>query len=251
VQARHEWWEDFFGGPWGELQAQGYPEARTHAETDFLVTALALVPGQQVLDLACGNGRHSIEMARRGMTVTGVDFNRNALATASRKAAENGVDVSFVEADMRAVEYEGTFDAAFSFFTSFGYFEDESDDLLVAQRIAAALKPGGRFVLETMSLETLLPVYQARRWEWTDEARTRRLLEETRVDFATSRIEADWVFLDGDSTRNAHSSLRLYCIRELSDLFRRAGFRETSALDARTGKPFTVGSRRLGLVASR
>jgi 2-polyprenyl-3-methyl-5-hydroxy-6-metoxy-1,4-benzoquinol methylase len=158
VQARHEWWEDFFGGPWGELQAQGYPEARTHAETDFLVTALALVPGQQVLDLACGNGRHSIEMARRGMTVTGVDFNRNALATASRKAAENGVDVSFVEADMRAVEYEGTFDAAFSFFTSFGYFEDESDDLLVAQRIAAALKPGGRFVLETMSLETLLPV---------------------------------------------------------------------------------------------
>jgi hypothetical protein len=79
--------------------------------------------------------------------------------------------------------------------------------------------------------------------------RTRRLLEEVRVDFATSRVEADWLFLDGDATRAAHSSLRLYCIRELCDLLRRADFRDTAALDARTGKPFTVGSRRLGLVA--
>lgn len=251
MPAKSEWWEDFFRGPWSELQKQGYPEARTCAETDFLVTALALEPGQRVLDLACGNGRHSIELAKRGMTVTGVDFNASALAIASRNAAESGVAVTFVETDMRAIDYAGTFDAAFSFFTSFGYFTDEMDDLLVARRVAAALKPGGHFVVETMSLETLIPVYQTRRWEWTDEAHTCRLLEETHFDFATSRVEADWHFLDGDVLRSAHSSLRLYCVRELSDLLRRAGFRKTTPLDARTGKPFTIGSRRLGLVASR
>jgi SAM-dependent methyltransferase len=251
MSATREWWEDFFQGPWGELQAEGYPEERTTAETEFMVSALRLGHGDRVLDVACGIGRHSITLAERGLDVTGLDFNASALAMARRNAAERGVSVNFVESDMRTIEFEREFDAAICYFSSFGYFENEADDLAVARRIAAALKPGGRFLLELMTLETLAPIWQPLRWHWVDQEKTRRVLEETWLDFSTGRVEADWTFIGPEQTRSAHSSLRLYCYRELSDLLRRAGFRTIAGFDPATGDPFALGARRLALVASR
>src|SRR4051794_11213732 len=95
------WWEAFFGGPWGELQADGYPAERTRAETDFIVDALALAPGARVLDVPCGEGRHSIELAARNFMPTAVDFSARALAAAERRMRERGVQLDFVRADMR------------------------------------------------------------------------------------------------------------------------------------------------------
>lgn len=251
MSARREWWEDFFHGPWGELQAEGYPAERTAAETDFMMAALGLQAGDRVLDLACGIGRHSVALAERGLSVTGVDFNAGALAIAERTAAERGAAVRLIESDMRAIAFEREFDAVVCYFSSFGYFEDETDDGAVARRIAAALRPGGRFLLELMTLETLAPIWQARRWQWIDEDRTRRVLEETSIDFAAARVEADWTFIEPGRTRVAHSSLRLYCYRELSDLLRRAGFDEVTGLDPTTGASFALGDRRLALLATR
>ena len=96
-----EWWEDFFPGPWGDLQAQGYPQEKTHAEVDFLVAALELSEGDRVLDLACGIGRHTVELAIRGFDATGLDFNGAALALAQKAASEHGVSPRFVCRDMR------------------------------------------------------------------------------------------------------------------------------------------------------
>lgn len=252
MSAAGEWWESFFRGPWGELQAEGYPEDRTRSEVDFMLSALGLETGDRVLDVACGIGRHSVALAEQGLSVTGIDFNRHALDIAEQSAAAKGAtDVRFVEADMRAIDFHGTFDAAFCYFTSFGYFENEADDEEVARRIAKALKPGGRFLLELMSLETLAPVWQPQRWQWVDEQKTRRVLEETRIDFTTSRVEADWTFIDPERVRSAHSSLRLYSCRELGDLLRRAGFERIECLNPVTGKPFALGARRLAIVASR
>src|SRR3954463_2840750 len=93
------WWETFFNGPWGDHQAQGYPAERTRAETDFIVNALGLGAAARVLDVPCGEGRHSIELAARNYVPTAVDFNPRALAVAADNARVRGVHVDFVHAD--------------------------------------------------------------------------------------------------------------------------------------------------------
>jgi len=251
MEATREWWEDFFHGPWGRLQAEGFGQKRTSEETDLIVSVLGLEPEDRVLDLACGTGRHSIALAERGFDVTGVDFNGNALAIAGKAASERGVAPRFVELDMRAIDWAHAFDAVISFWSSFGYFEHEADDLEVARRVSTALRPGGRFLLDLTISETLAPIYQPYRWEWLDDERTRRLLQETRWNFETGRVDADWTFIDPDRTHTARSSLRLYGHRELCDLLREAGFRRFESYDSLSGKPFRIGSRRLSLVASR
>jgi ubiquinone/menaquinone biosynthesis C-methylase UbiE len=152
MSGKPEWWEDFFLGPWGELQARGYPAERTSGEADFLIAVLGLGAGQSVLDVACGIGRHSIELSLRGMDVTGVDFNNTALALAEETARSRNVQPRFVQRDMRHLDWHQEFNAAFCFYSSFGYFENEADDLMVASRVAAALR------------RTALPYFRGRKY---------------------------------------------------------------------------------------
>jgi ubiquinone/menaquinone biosynthesis C-methylase UbiE len=250
MNAQSEWWESFFHGPWGQWQAEGFRQENTKTEAELLVDALGLKPGQSVLDVACGTGRHAIELADGGVEVTGIDFNETALLTARRSAAARGVDVQFLKQDMRCLGYREEFDAAYCFWTSFGYFEDESHDFVVAKRIAEALRPGGRFLLEIIATETILPIFEPHRAEWLDEAHTRQLLHDTRFDCATGRIEEDWTFVENGRRESCHSSLRLYSYRELCELLREAGFESFAGYDTETGEAFDLGSSRLSLVAS-
>ena len=247
-----EWWQEFFHGPWGEFQAKGFPFPPETAlsEVDFLVSTLDLKAGDSVLDLACGTGRHSVELAARGLDMTGIDFNPTVLDVARRTAGERSVSVHFLELDMRELSGAGLYDAAISFWTSFGYFEDEADDLRVAQRVAAALKPGGRFLIDLQVTESVLPRFQERRWVWFDEERPKRLLEEASFDIDTGRVDCEWTFIEDETVRSSRSSIRLYSYRELCELLREAGFRQFEGLETVTGTPFRLGSRRLSLVAS-
>jgi ubiquinone/menaquinone biosynthesis C-methylase UbiE len=249
MSSSSEWWESFFRGPWGDFKARGFPLHNTGAEVDFLVSALKLNAGDKVLDLACGTGRHSVELAARGMDVTGVDFNRTALDIAESAAKGSGVAPRFVERDMRELQGGELFDAAICFWTSFGYFEDEADDLRVAQRVARALKPGGRFLIDVHVMETVFPRFQERRWSWFDDEHPKRLLEEVSFDIDAGRVECEWTFLEDGKARSSTSSIRLYSYRELCALLREAGFATFEALETVTGKPFKLGSPRLSVVA--
>ncbi|MGD8340954.1 MAG: methyltransferase domain-containing protein [Gammaproteobacteria bacterium] len=247
-----EWWEEFFRGPWGEFQAQGFPfpQEATHAEVDFLVSTLDLKAGDSVLDLACGIGRHSIELAALGMDVTAVDFNPGALDAAKRAATERSVCVHFVEQDMRELAGTELYDTAICFWTSFGYFEDEADDLRVAKRVARSLKPGGRFLIDLQVKESVFPRFQERRWTWFDEERPKRLLEEVNFNVDNGRVDAEWTFIENGVIRSNSSSIRLYSYRELCELLREAGFQTFEGLETVTGKRFKLGSQRLSLVAT-
>ena len=250
MNATSEWWETFFHGPWGEWQAKGFMQKNTRWETEFLVRALGLKAGDQVLDVACGTGRHAIELEEVGVHVTGIDFNAETLAVAEASARRRGVAPRFLKSDMRCLRFREQFDAAYSFWTSFGYFEDEAHDLLVAKRVAEALRPGGRFLIDIVAAETLLPVFRSEHITDLDEQGRSQLRQNVRIDFETGRIEGDWMFVEDGRTRSAHSSLRLYSYHELCGLLREAGFSRFDGFDSITGGPFAIGAGRLGLVAS-
>jgi SAM-dependent methyltransferase len=186
------------------------------------------------------------------VVATGLDFNAAALAVARERAQARGVQVSFHEADMREMAFSPPFDAAYCFFGSFGYFSDE-DNARFAQAVGAALRPGGRFLIDSHVMESLLPRFQARGWGWTGEPGTSiRVLEERRWNLQSRRIDVTWTFIQPDGTlQNVHSSIRVYAHAELCELLRMAGFESFQSVETLTAAPFAIGSSRLSLIATK
>lgn len=140
--------------PWTEaafsrhfLRTATRPERYTRREIAFLEQCGVLGPGRLILDLACGGGRHSIAMAKRGASVTGVDIGPAAIARATQRAKQAGVAVEFVQDDLRCLEYDATFDAVTCIF---GCLTEmlQQDAAAVFQRVSKSLRPGGMFVFD-------------------------------------------------------------------------------------------------------
>jgi len=216
-----DWWRTWFGPVYLDLYDPVLQD-RTPGEVDAIERLLEIRPALSILDLACGQGRHAIELARRGYQVTGLDQSRYLLDVADRRAAAAGVAVRWVEGDMRQpYAVPGGVDVVVNLFTSFGYFADDADDLMVLRAVAGVLRPGGRFLLEVLNGERIMRTFEAREWIPFGEA---TVLEQRRLDRDRRRMEVDRTIIrDGHEEQTSHT-LRLYSGRELTVLAKRAGF---------------------------
>jgi len=239
------WWEEFFPGPWTKIVRHDVDPERARREAEEIINLLELVPGSRGLDIPCGPGRHAVEIAARGINVTGIDLVGELLEIARQNSTERGVDVSWVQGDMREFDAGTDFDAAWCYFGSFGYFSDD-DNMKFLRGVAGALRPGGRFLLETVNAETILPRFQSRGWHRKGDV---FVLEDRRYDHVTSRIESEWTVMSSCNVERTHVSIRLYTYRELAVMFRACGLTIDRALETGTGRPFALGSSRLTLVA--
>jgi SAM-dependent methyltransferase len=243
-----EWWEEFFVGPWLDVQRSMWSEEQTSEQVDRIEKAMALLPPAAVLDVPCGEGRISLALAGRGYQVTGVDISEAFLEDARRKAFELGLTIEFQHSDMRDISFETEFDGAVCFWGSFGYFDVEGDERF-AKAVAHALRPGGRFLVDIPSLETLVRDFRDRSWF---EAAGIYVLIESAIDFGTGRVESDWTFMgEGRAPLTRHASIRLYSFHELRTLLERAGFASIEGYDAATLEAFGPNARRLLLVAMK
>ncbi len=244
-----EWWEEFFDEETGEIMFTEQAWERAEELCDPLVELLGIERRAKVLDLACGPGRFAIPLAKRGYRVVGLDLSPIYLEQARAKAQEQGLEVEFVQGDMRCIPFEGEFDAVVNLFTSFGYFELEDEHLQVLREIRKSLKPGGRILMETANREWLIRHFQAHDWhEFPDFI----LLEEREFKAEQSRLDAKWTKLYGDGTRKEYShSLRLFTLAEFFDLFAQAGLKVLGYYGNLKGEPWGLETNRLVLVAER
>jgi SAM-dependent methyltransferase len=240
-----DWARTFFSGLWLDVQRSFWAAPDNEARAGLIERLLALQPGSRVLDVPCGNGRMTIPLARRGHTMTGIDFTPPFIAEA--RASAEGLPVTFLERDMRELADLSGFDAALNWWGSFGYFDDAGDQAL-ADGVYKALVPGGRFLIDANLIETLMPIFQPKGWGKTGEI---TVLEDRAFDFATSRIEADWTFLRNGVEERKHTSTRLYSAHEMLSLLRRAGFVSVRLLDPTTEAPLSTSSRRALVVATK
>jgi SAM-dependent methyltransferase len=144
------WYQSWFNSPYYHLLYKN----RDNNEAEFFITnllkELKLPAGCNVVDIACGKGRHSVFLNGQGFVVTGIDLSKESIKYC--RQFENDT-LEFYEHDMREIFRTNYFDAAFNLFTSFGYFEKEHDNLLALRSAAVSLKPKGFLVLDYFNSE--------------------------------------------------------------------------------------------------
>ena len=217
-----EWWQTFFDD--GYLVAGFGPikRRRTLADIRFIRKALSPKKGSSVIDVCCGVGRHALELARLGYRVTGVDLSEAYIQVARQLAKKRGLKAAFEAYDMRKLPFEARFDSAISMWTSFGYFENDADDLKALRRVYRALKPGGKFLIELINRDWLIVNFEAVGWH---EIPGGYVLEKRTLDALSSRLNAEWIYMRKESVARKRLSLRLYSVHELVALLERAGFK--------------------------
>src|SRR4051812_39531786 len=151
------WYQSFFSGVIVDMWRDAASPEQTRLEVDFLEKNLQLQPGQRILDVPCGFGRHSLELTRRGYRMTGVDVSTEMLTVAKMLAAEAGAGIEWRAAEMRDLAWQSEFDAAFCLGNSFGYLDrDGTRNFLSA--LSRSLKKGARFAFDYgMAAECILP----------------------------------------------------------------------------------------------
>jgi len=244
------WWQD--QQFWETFAPYFFTRERVEgsaAEVEKIVTLLGIAPGANVLDLCCGIGRHSIEFARLGYGVIAVDLNKAFIAQARERAKREKVEVDFVQGDMREFTRPGAFDAAVNLVTSFGYFENQADDLKVARNLCESLKSGTRLVVEMLGKEILARRFVSRRWEVAPDG-TFLLMEH--------RLRSGWEWMDDrcilikDATRQElNFSYRVYSAAELGAVLRQAGFQAIEFFGTLGGTPYDHNAERLVAVATK
>jgi SAM-dependent methyltransferase len=219
---------------------------RTAAEVELVWKLLELEPRLALLDLACGHGRIANPLAERGVHVTGLDATPLFLDLARKDAAERGVDVEYVEGDMREVPWVERFDRVLCWFTSFGYFSDEENRGVLAGAYGA-LEPGGSFLVELNNRDNLLGRYAE---ETVSERGEDRMIDRHRFDAQTGRSFDQRTVVRGGTSRTFEFSVRMFGAAELQDWLRAAGFRDTRAY-GEDGEPLTLEHRRMAVVGRK
>ncbi len=244
-----EWFDD--DDFWRELSPFIFTKERLAAGEGDVEQALALARprGPVALDLACGPGRCSLALARRGFTVTGVDRTKLLLDRARSRARRAGASVEWVRADMRDFVREDAFDLALSMFTSFGYFEEKEDDLVVLRNVLASLKPGGVFLMELVGKEFLAGVFQPTTMETLSDGS--RLVQTHEIIDDWTRIRNEWVLIRKGHTRTFRFHHTIYSGQELEDRLLGAGFEKVRLHGSLEGDPYGRESERLVAVARK
>ncbi|MBV9686855.1 MAG: class I SAM-dependent methyltransferase, partial [Alphaproteobacteria bacterium] len=167
-----DWWRTLFNSLYLETDGDIIENDRNTAEeVDLLIRSVGLERNDRILDLCCGQGRHSLELASRGFpNVTGLDRSRYLIRLARKRAKQRNLQVSFHEGDARRFRLgDGDFHCVCILGNSFGYFERPEDDLAVLEAVNRALGSGGSLVMDLMDGDWMRHHFESRSWEWVDQ----------------------------------------------------------------------------------
>ncbi len=247
-----DWWQKIFNSMYLKTDADVLDDSEiTGREIDLFTGALKLSPEVRVLDLCCGQGRHTLELARRGFShVEGYDRSGYLIRKARSQAKKEELSVRFREGDARKLPYgSDSFDAVLLLGNSFGYFDSVKHDLQVLKEIFRVLRPGGRLLVDCADGAYLKKNFQARSWEWIDRksfvCRERslsedgeRLISREVISHVKKGVIADQFYAE-----------RLYSKEALSGMLEAAGFKQ-----ARFHRAYSPDSRKnqdLGMMGHR
>src|SRR6267154_3395892 len=247
-----DWWRTLFNSLYLETDGDIIENDRNTAdEVELLIGSIGLERNDRILDLCCGQGRHALELARRGFSqVIGLDRSRYLIRLARKRARQRNLQVSFHEGDARRFRLgDAEFHCVCILGNSFGYFERPEDDLAVLEAVKRALASGGSLVMDLMDGDWMRHHFEPRSWEWVDQnhfvCRERdlagdgdRLISREVVVHAERGVIADQFYAE-----------RLYSQQRIEELMARAGF--TNIRFHSVAAPDSARNQDLGMVEHR
>jgi D-alanine-D-alanine ligase len=228
---KKDWWKRIFNSFYLKTDGDVVEDQKiTKFEVDFFSEVLNFKPEQYILDLCCGQGRHSIELGRRGFeNIYGLDRSRYLIQKARLNAKKNGILCRFREGDARKLPYNSDFfDYVMILGNSFGYFESINDDVQVLKEIYRVLKPWGKILIDLTDGDYLKNNFQPRSWEWLDQdlfvCRERslslddqRLISREVITHVNKGVLVDQFYAE-----------RLYSNEKISEVLKKVGFSDVT-----------------------
>jgi SAM-dependent methyltransferase len=230
---------------WRECYPYLFPRQRFDVASDQVHQVMGLLglAHGHVLDLCCGPGRHAVALAQRGLQVTAVDSSSFLLDKARQRATEAAVEIDFVAADMRCYMNPKAFDCVLNMYSSFGYFDDAADDLVVLRNIYESLKPGGSCLLDMVNKSWLSnfvePTHSSQEPDGTLLVQRYELLDNN------TRQSIEWRLIRDGQEHIFKFYIRIFSGEELRDLLHVAGFGSVALYGDLRGKRYGRRTERL------
>jgi SAM-dependent methyltransferase len=252
------WYHNFFHGLPQTAWKAAQTEEQTQLDLELLVETLEFGPGDRILDIFCGYGRHALPLARMGAHVTGVDISDEYIADvqAAAKADKLGLNAlagDFLALDPTEIGAGRLFDAAYCLGNSFSFFPRPAM-LAFLNRIANLLVPGGRFLAHTeMIAESVLPDYQARNWQPIEgrDGAPILFMVENEYDPLESRIDSHLTYIHQGETQTRLAQHYVYTLAELTHLFLEAGLSVVACYGTIEGDTFSLGDEAVWILVEK
>ena len=242
-----DWTHEYFDDTYRRLFLDTVDPARTRQQVQQLLRLCTVLPGAVVLDVGCGVGRHSIELAKLGFRVTGVDMNADYIAACRERTEQLGLNAEFHAVDSRVMKLDVRADLTISLWSSFGYY-GEIGDLQILERVAEHTRRGGHVVLDVENRDYIVKHFVPEEWH---EHEQELVFEKRRLDATDGTVSTRRVVLSGGVRREYHRVLRMYTVTELTALLEAAGLQPQRWCGDYDGSRFAFESKRMIAIAER
>ena len=249
-QEKKQWFEnESFWQNFGPVMFDSQRWAEAPGIAESVIKIAGLTKSSSVLDAGCGPGRISVELAAKGLDVTGVDIIQSELDAAKDSADAEGVKLDLINCDLRSFKSQKKFDCAINLYTSFGYCDTIEEDFQILKNIADSLRDNGFFILECTSRETAILYFTDGEWF---ERSGLTVLTQFSVEGAWEGLRSKWTIINRDGQRIEHEFVqRLYSAIELKRMMIRAGFNSVEIYGNYDFSPYNEHAKTMVIVAKK
>ena len=249
-QEKKQWFEnESFWQNFGPVMFDSQRWAEAPGIAESVIKIAGLTKDSSVLDAGCGPGRISVELAAKGLDVTGVDIIQSELDAAKDSADAEGVKLDLINCDLRSFKSQKKFDCAINLYTSFGYCDTIEEDFQILKNIADSLRDNGFFILECTSRETAILYFTDGEWF---ERSGLTVLTQFSVEGAWEGLRSKWTIINRDGQRIEHEFVqRLYSAIELKRMMIRAGFNSVEIYGNYDFSPYNEHAKTMVIVAKK
>lgn len=244
----NNWYETFFSGLNCELWERAVTPEWTKQEADFLISTLKVQPGAALLDIPCGHGRHTVELAKRGFRMTGLDISAEFLQTLQKQIDAEQLPIQVIHGNILTTELTTSFDGAYCMGNSFGYVDYDGMNVFVG-KVAKALKPGARFVINSgLVAESILAHFpETGHYELGD------LTMDIRNSYVVgeSYMATELTYTKADRTEVHHFKHYVYTLSEIKRMLAKHGLRTIAVYKSTEKEAYQLADQQMYLVAEK